>query len=160
VEPTPLEKLRLANREFREFVEEVSKHGASPGQPRLALGRIEHISATLVQVGQHLKQALRTPEHSEEFRRELQQYEERLREMKGVLERLQYSLLVERARMQEIRAHLEAASAWAAPLRQTSRAIRCKRGGCRACSLLLEGCHASYAPPIPAGCAGHPWQSQ
>jgi hypothetical protein len=115
-----LEIIRMANREFQEFIDEVAKNGAKVAKTRGAVRRLEKVAHRLSHVDGFLAQRAGPNLGGAESEFEILKYRENLKALKGVLETLQYSLLVEKSRIENTRANVQAASAWAQSLRQTS----------------------------------------
>jgi len=117
---TLLDVIRTANREFRNFFEEISRTDISVMKSSSAPGRIEKIGRRLEQVGEILARTPRVSDLPSDGSREIAKYEENLKQLRTSLESIQYSLLVERSHLENVRANLRAASAWAASLKETA----------------------------------------
>lgn len=115
-----LDNVRLANREFQEFIEQVSKDGAKVVESRGALRRLAKVARRLEQVGEDLASAAHSTGHHPEAAYQMMKYRENLKSLRNVLETLQVSLLAERARIEHLRANMQAACAWASSLRDIS----------------------------------------
>jgi HPt (histidine-containing phosphotransfer) domain-containing protein len=117
---TLLNLIRIANREFRDFFEEVSRVATGVERPSVAFVRIQQVARRLEQVGKLLERPLRLADWTGFAGREIAEYQENLRRLRNALETIQYALLAERSHLQNVWANLQAASAWAATLKQTS----------------------------------------
>jgi hypothetical protein len=112
--------VRIANREFQEFIGQVSEKGAKVVESRGTVRRLEKISLRLAQVSQHLDTGSRSSAQTGEAASEILKYRENLKTLGTVMETLHFSLLAEKARLEQVRGSLQAAGAWAASLRETS----------------------------------------
>jgi len=112
--------IRIANHEFQEFIDEVANSGDKVAKTRGAVHRLEKVARRLGEVDQCLAQRTRSSLAGTESEYEVVKYRENLKALKGVLDTLQYSLLVEKSHIENSRANMLAASAWAQLLRQTS----------------------------------------
>jgi hypothetical protein len=117
-----LEIVRLANREFQAFIDEVEKNGAKVAKTPGAVRRLEKVAHRLNQVDGFLAHRARPVPAGADSEYEILKYRENLKALKGIMETLQYSLLVEKSHIENTRANVnvQAASAWAQSLRQTS----------------------------------------
>lgn len=115
----PLEALRLANREFPEFTEEICREIAKNAHSLGALRRLAKIHLHLRQVGASLP-STRALTNQPQAAYQTMKYRENLKSLRSALQTLQLALLTERNRLEQLRAHTEAASAWAASLREIS----------------------------------------
>jgi predicted nucleic acid-binding Zn-ribbon protein len=115
-----LDAIRAANREFQEFIDQVAQSGAEVVESRGALRRLEKVQSRLREVAQYLAEEARSPARSPEAAYEILKYRENLKTLRSVMETLQFSLLAEKTRLENIRANLQAARAWAASLRELS----------------------------------------
>jgi CHAD domain-containing protein len=115
-----LDVIKIANREFQEFIDQVSQVGSKVVESRGAMRRLEKVDIRLRQVTEYLAaisgHAEATPEEAYEFLR----YRENLKALRNALETLQFSLMSERARLENVRANMQAACAWAASVRDIS----------------------------------------
>lgn len=112
--------IRTANREFQEFIDQVSQNGAEVMETQGAMRglgkvdlRLKHVSKCLATVSQRTAEA---PDAALEVLR----YRENLKVMKGIMETLQTSLLAEKSRLDNVRANTQAACSWAASMREIS----------------------------------------
>lgn len=105
------ELLRAANREFRAFLAQAAAE-ALPNREQ-----IQNLLCRLEQVKQMLAQEP-LPRPIPWRDREILEYVENLEKLKPALEETRLRLLAHRAHLQRVRAHLAAASAWAASCRQ------------------------------------------
>ena len=112
--------IRFANREFQEFIDEVAEDGAKITDTRGAGRRLEKVAQRLRQVDGLLAQEGKPYVAGAGSGDEILKYRENLTALKGVLETLQNSLLVKKSRLENARGSVQAASAWAQLLRQTS----------------------------------------
>jgi hypothetical protein len=115
-----LDIIRLANREFQEFIDQVRQIGAKVVESRGALSRLEKVNLRLKEVSAHLGAGSRSPGHEAEATYEVLKYRENLRALRSAMETLQFSLLTEKARLDNVRANMQSARAWAASLREIS----------------------------------------
>lgn len=115
-----LDVIRIANREFQEFIDQASQKGARILVSRGAALRLGKLDLRLRQVSQHLASAARSSAHAPEAAYQVMKYRDNLKALRGVLETLQFSLLAERARIENLRANMQAACAWATSVRDIS----------------------------------------
>ena len=115
-----LNLVRIANREFQEFIEKVSKDGGKVVESRGAARRLEKLDLRLKEVAEYLDSARRSDAHHPEAAYQLMRYRENLKTLRTILETLQFSLLAEKARLDNLRASMQAACAWANSLRDIS----------------------------------------
>jgi len=115
-----LEVMRIANREFQEFIEQVAQSGAQVVESRGAVRRLEKVDLRLKQVSQHLAAGSKSSTLEPEAAYEVLKYRECLKTLRNVMETLQFSLLAEKARLDNVRANLQSACAWATSLRDIS----------------------------------------
>lgn len=115
-----LDAIRIANREFQEFIEKVSEGGAKVVASRGALQRLCKLDQRLQQVGQQLDSASQVGAHHPEAAYQLMKYRENLKTLRTLLETLQFSLVAEKARLESLRANMQAACAWATSVRDIS----------------------------------------
>ena len=115
-----LKTVRIANREFEAFMEEVTREGANAMATRPAARRLERVNLRLKQVATHLAEGPGHPKPPLGTEYELFEYRDNLRRLRGTLQTLQFSLLAEKTRLENVRANLQSARAWAASLRDIS----------------------------------------
>jgi hypothetical protein len=115
-----LDVIRIANREFQEFIEQVSQNGAKVVGTRGAARRLERVDLRLKQVAQFLGGGLRPAALEPEAAYEVLKYRENLKNLRNAMETLQFSLLAEKSRLENVRANMQAACAWAVSLREIS----------------------------------------
>jgi hypothetical protein len=115
-----LDVIRTANREFQEFIDQVSQEGAKVVESRGAARRLEKVDLRLQQVSQYLATGSKSEAPESEAAYEVLKYRENLKALCKAMETLQFSLLVEKARLENIRANMQAACAWAASVRDLS----------------------------------------
>jgi hypothetical protein len=115
-----LDIMRVANREFQEFIDQATQNGAKVVESRGAVHRLEKVDVRLKQVSEHLAAASKTSRQEPEVAYEVLKYRENLKALRGVMETLQFSLLVEKARLENVRANMQSACAWATSLREIS----------------------------------------
>ena len=115
-----LEVIQLANREFQEFIEQFAQTGEKVVESRGAFRRLAKVDLRLQQVARLLGAGFKSAAESPEVAHELLKYRENLRTLRSVMETLQFSLLAEKARLENVRANLQAACAWAMSLREIS----------------------------------------
>jgi hypothetical protein len=116
----PLDIIRMANREFQEFMDKVAQNGAKVVESRGAVGRLDKINLRLQQVSQFLAADSRASLRAPEVALEVLKYGENLKALRSVVQTLQFSLLAEKSRLENTRANLQAACAWATSLREIS----------------------------------------
>jgi hypothetical protein len=115
-----LDAVRIANREFQEFIDKASQDGAKVVESRGAARRLEKLDTRLKQISQHLDASSGFAAHEPEAAYQFMKYRENLRTLRSVLETLQFSLLAEKARLESLRANMQAACAWATSVRDIS----------------------------------------
>jgi division protein CdvB (Snf7/Vps24/ESCRT-III family) len=115
-----LDTIRIANREFRDFIDQVAQSGAQIVESRGAIRRLEKVNLRLQDVSQFLAAESRPSAPEPEAAYEVMKYRENLRALRNAMETLQFSLLAEKARLENVRANMQAACAWATSLRETS----------------------------------------
>jgi hypothetical protein len=111
--------VRIANREFQEFVDEIAKVGPNIAKTGEAVRRLQKIARRLSQVDRYLANPRPLPA-TPESEYEILQYKENLKALKRAFETLQYALLAEKSQIENTRANMKAAKAWAHSLRETS----------------------------------------
>ena len=112
--------IRIANREFPEFIGEVLQNGPKGAELGGAARRLGKVALRLKQVDRYLAERAGSGAKALESEQEFLTYAENLKALRGVLETLQSSLLAQKSHSDNVRANLQAASAWATSLRQTS----------------------------------------
>lgn len=112
--------IRTANREFQELSDLVSQDGAKVVESPGAVRRLRKVDLRLQQVSRYLAAASSPSEQAPESAYEILKYQENLKTLQRVLETLQFSLLAEKSRMENVRANMQAAHAWATSLREIS----------------------------------------
>ncbi|HMD83649.1 MAG TPA: hypothetical protein VKO18_02980 [Terriglobia bacterium] len=115
-----LDIMRIANREFQEFIDQVTQNGAQVVESRGAVRRLEKVDLRLKEVSKFLAAESRASAPGPEAAYEVLKYRETLKTLRNVMETLQFSLLAEKARLENVRANLQAACAWATSLREIS----------------------------------------
>ncbi len=115
-----LDVIRIANREFQDFIEQVRQSGAKVVESRGAVRRLDKIDLRLKQVSEFLVAGARSSAQQPETAYEVLKYRENLKTLRSVMETLQFSLLAEKARLENVRANLQSACAWATSLREIS----------------------------------------
>ena len=115
--------IRTANREFQEFIDQVMQYGAKGVDSPRAIRRLEKVDVRLKQVSEILVSAIKASAREPEAAYELLKYRENLRSLRSVMETLQFSLLAEKARLENVRANMQSACAWARSLREISGEI-------------------------------------
>jgi hypothetical protein len=116
----PLDTIRIANREFREFIDQVEQNGTKVVESRGAGGRLYKIDLRLQKVSHLLAADSRLSLQAPEAAFEVLKYGENLKALRSVLQTLQFSLLAEKSRLENARANLQAACAWARSVREIS----------------------------------------
>ena len=115
-----LDTIRTANREFQEFIDQVSQNGAKVVETRGATRRLGKVDLRLKHVSKCLAAVSQSSAEAPEVAHQVLKYRENLKVMKGIMETLQFSLLAEKARLDNVRANMQAACAWAASMREIS----------------------------------------
>jgi hypothetical protein len=115
-----LDIIRIANREFQEFIDQVAQNGARVVESRGAVRRLGKVDLRLKQVSEYLATGARASAEEPEAAYEVLKYRENLKILRNVIERLQFSLLAEKARLENVRANMQSACAWAASVREIS----------------------------------------
>jgi hypothetical protein len=115
-----LDIIRIANREFQEFIDQVAQNGTRVVESRGAVRRLDKVDLRLKQVSQSLVAYSRSSVGAPEAAYELLKYRDNLKALRGVMETLQFSLLAEKARLENVRANLQSACAWATSVREIS----------------------------------------
>lgn len=118
--PVLLNVVRTANREFQALIEEISLNGAKILQSRGAVRRLEKVSIRLRQVDRYLAENSKSSTQTPESEYEILKYRESLKALRAVFETLQYSLLAEKSHLDNVRANLQSAKAWANSVRDFS----------------------------------------
>jgi len=115
-----LDIIRIANREFQEFIDQVAQNGAKMVESRGAVRGLDKVDLRLKLVARYLAAESRSAAKAPEDAYEVLKYGENLKTLRRVMETLQFSLLAEKARLENVRANLQAACAWATSLRAIS----------------------------------------
>ena len=115
-----LDIMRIANREFQEFISQVAESGAKAVESRGAIRRLEKVNLRLNQVSKCLGGRSKSSWQAPEVAYAALKYGETLRELRSAIGTLQLSLLTEKAHLENVRANLQAACSWAASLREIS----------------------------------------
>jgi hypothetical protein len=115
-----LDVIRIANREFQEFIDLVSQDGAKVVETRGAMRRLSRVDLRLKHVGKCLDSASRSTVEAPDAAYQVLKYRENLKALKSIMENLQFALLSEKARLDNARANMQAACAWAASVREIS----------------------------------------
>lgn len=111
--------VRIANREFQDFIDAVANDGPNIAKSAEAVRRLRKIARRLSQVDRYLAHPKASPA-TPDSEHEILQYRENLKALKKAIETLQYALLAEKSQIENTRANMKSASAWAHSLRQTS----------------------------------------
>jgi hypothetical protein len=114
-----LDVIRVANREFQEFLNLFAQNGEKVVESRGAARRLTKVDLRLKQVAKSLAES-KPFAQAPEAAYEVLKYGENLKALRSVMETLQFSLLAEKARLENVRANLQAARAWATSLREIS----------------------------------------
>jgi hypothetical protein len=112
--------IRIANREFQELSDLVSQDGTKVVESQGIVRRLKKVDVRSQQVSRYLAAASGLSEQAPESAFEILKYQENLKTLQRVLETLQFSLLAEKSRMENARANMQAAHAWATSLREIS----------------------------------------
>lgn len=115
-----LDVVRIANRDFQEFIDQVAQSGEKVVEPRGAVRHLTKVDLRLKQVSKILAADSRSSLQAPEAAYEVLKYQENLKTLRHIMETLQFSLLAEKARLENIRANMQAACAWATALREIS----------------------------------------
>jgi DNA repair exonuclease SbcCD ATPase subunit len=115
-----LDVMRIANREFQEFIEHVAQNDAKVVESRGAVRRLDKVDLLLKRVSKILAAVSPSSLQSPDAANEILKYRENLKTLRSVMETLQFSLQAEKARMESVRSNLQAAGAWATSLREIS----------------------------------------
>ena len=115
-----LDVIRMATREFQEFINQVSENGAKVVAARGAGHRLEKVDLRLQQVSKFLAVGSRPSADAPEVALEVLKYRDNLKALRTTVETLQFSLLAEKTRLENVRANMQAACAWASSLREIS----------------------------------------
>jgi len=113
-----LDIVRTANREFQELIDEISRNGPKIVQSRGAVRRLEKVSIRLRQVDRYLAERSKSSADVAESEYEVMKYRDNLKSLRSALETLQYSLLVEKSHLENVRSNLQAANVWANSVRE------------------------------------------
>lgn len=108
---TPLELIRLANREVREFFRQACQIAAGVGETPLTPAQVQDLSERLTQVSAVLGEEWVLADPSEAMRAEIRAYVANLDNLKQALETIRCSLMARRNQLEAERAHLEGARA-------------------------------------------------
>jgi len=112
-----MENIRTANSEFQEFIDQAVQDQAKGVASRRMVTRIDRINLRLAHVSKVVATESKPIIPLAEAVDSIRSYRETLKSLRAVLETLQFSLLIEKARLDSARANLHAACAWAASLR-------------------------------------------
>jgi hypothetical protein len=115
-----LDVIRIANREFQAFIDEFAQTGTRVVETRGAARRLEKVDIRLKQVSQCLSAGAGSAASERDAAYEVMKYRENLKALRNIIETLQFSLLAEKARLDNVRANMQAARAWAASVRDIS----------------------------------------
>jgi len=115
-----LENLKIANREFQEFIDQVACEGTKALKCQGAFRRLDKLNHRLQQVSKHLSTQSRRSLEEPEGAIEIMKYGENLKTLRTVIQNLHVSLLAEKTRLDNARANLQSACAWADSLREIS----------------------------------------
>jgi uncharacterized membrane protein YccC len=115
-----LDAIRVANCEFKEFIEEVRQGGTTIVAVERAARRLENVDIRLKQVSAYLAARPRSPNRAPEAAHEIQKYRENLTSLRSVLETLKSLLLAEKNRLETAKLNFQAARAWATSIREIS----------------------------------------
>jgi hypothetical protein len=112
--------LKVASREIRRFIDEISQDGAQVAEPRRMGRSLIKISLRLKLVDRCLAAISESSPQRIEAREEILKCKENLQALESALEGLRTALLARKSEIEKAQANLRAANAWAASLRQTS----------------------------------------
>jgi hypothetical protein len=115
-----LDLVRIANREFQEFISQVTLKGAKALESPGGVRRLEKIRLRLAQISQHLATLSKSSPPKAEVAYVVLKYRETLRTLGAVMQTLNFSLLAEKSRLEQVRGNLQAARAWATSFREIS----------------------------------------
>ena len=115
-----LDIMRIANREFQDFLDDIAQSGEKVVGSHGALRRLTKIDLRLKQVSRLLAAETKFFAQTPDAAYEVLKYRDILKSLRSAMETLQFSLLAEKARLENVRANLQAACAWATSLRELS----------------------------------------
>ena len=115
-----LDVIRIANREFQEFIDQASQSGPKAVESRAAVSLMGKIDLRLKQVSRHLAAASKATSPAPEVADEVMKYQETLKTLKRVMDAFQSSLPAGKSRVDNARTNMRAACAWATSVREIS----------------------------------------
>jgi hypothetical protein len=115
-----MDVIHIANREFQDFIDQVSENGAKVVETRGAMRRLAKVDLRLQSVSKCLAASSKSSVEAPEAAYEVLKYRENLKTLRNVMETLQFSLLAEKSKLENLRANMRAACAWAASVREIS----------------------------------------
>ena len=115
-----LDAVRNANREFQEFIDLASNNNAQGMATHVAVRQLEDVKHRLQQIAPFLSTQCRTADAAADEAFELLKYRENLKALRGAMQTILFSLLTEKARLENARNNTQAACAWATSLQEIS----------------------------------------
>ena len=115
-----LDAIRKANQEFQDFIGQASESGGKVVVSRGAARRLQRINQRIQQVGRVFSARSPAAEWTAQELQQVVKYRDNLKSLRTVMETLQFSLEAEKARLENVRANMQAACAWAASVREIS----------------------------------------
>jgi len=115
-----VENIRKANRDLREFIDQVARNSGKREESRKVVRHLGKINLSLAQISKCLARESTPLQPAAYGENVILEYRETLKSLRTVLERLQFSMLAEKARLDSAQANLHAACAWATSLRNIS----------------------------------------
>jgi len=115
-----MDVIQIANREFQEFIDQVAANGAKVVETRGAMRRLAKVDLQLQSVAKCLAASPKSSVEAPEAAYEVLKYRENLKTLRNVIETLQFSLLAEKGKLENLKANMRAARAWAAAVRDIS----------------------------------------
>ena len=112
--------IQIANREFQDFIDQVSESGAKVVEDRGAMRSLAKVNLRLQSVAKCLAASSKSSVKAPDAAHEILKYRENLKTLRNVIEKLQLSLLAEKGKIENLRANMRAARAWAAAVREIS----------------------------------------
>jgi hypothetical protein len=109
--------LRMANLDFQEFIDEVSRTGVKAVESREEGHRLGRVELRLKQISQCLAETPKPRLEAPEIAGQILTYRAKLNCLRDALQALEFKLKAEKARLENVRANQQAASAWAASVR-------------------------------------------
>ena|ERR1700678_2265214 len=112
--------LNIANREFQEFIDQVSQNGTIVVEWGEALRRLVKVDLRLNHVSKLLAVNSKISPEPPEAASAVLKYRDNLKSLLDVMEAFYSSLLAEKSRLDNLKANMRAARKWAASVRDIS----------------------------------------